>query len=111
MKLLPASARNITLIITATVLGFGIAVGGTPPALAQVNDPSIPCDNTNNQYGDSQFCYTGPRTPQSSGRARSAGSDAGTPSQAHAHATMRHSRPGGNVERSRRRGKVESVPN
>jgi hypothetical protein len=106
MKRLTAPGRHIAPIITAAVLGFGIATGSAAPVMAQANDPSVPCDKTNNQWGDSEFCYIGPRAPKTS--ARGTASDTGDPAQARAHATVRDARPGGNGERTRRRG--TSVP-
>jgi hypothetical protein len=62
---------NVTrAAVTAVMLGSGLLASGISPAVAQANDPSVPCDKTSNQWGDSEFCYTGPRSSQRAGQNR-----------------------------------------
>jgi hypothetical protein len=63
-------------IITSALLGLVLAMGAASAAWAQVSDPTVPCNNpTNNPENDSEFCYTGPRTPEAMAQPRRAGDD------------------------------------
>lgn len=99
MTVLSGIGRNLKPgFMLATVLGIGITLGGAGSAMAQANDPTVPCDKTNNQWGDSEFCYIGPRTPQATAPTRNQDSA----SHARAQATGRNAEPGGKARRPRR---------
>jgi hypothetical protein len=88
--------------VAAVMLSSGV-LATISPAMAQANDPSVPCDKTSNQWGDSEFCYIGPRSPQRAGQNRP--QDNGAPRddarRARAQATGRNGR-GGSVPRQSR---------
>jgi hypothetical protein len=93
------TAAGTSSIITAALLGVVLTMGAASSAWAQVSDPTVPCNNpTNNPENDSEFCYTGPRTPEAMAQRRRAEDDYRALGQANTGRTERPSnvRPSGN---------------
>jgi len=88
---LPGGETRRTFLKTGAIITAGIA-SLSLSARAQVNDPTVPCNPTNNSEGDSESCYIGPRSPEAVAQRRKAEDGYGARGQANTRRTERPSK-------------------